>query len=320
MASGCDYSVNRKVSSEVDDSGMKETGQSEQLLNDRVKESSSRHENCSQPSLAVISAESGSGKLSDQLMEVADPFKLLQGYASDNTSENDGENLLGDVIPPSTNDGSANAEKGFTFESKLRCKSLAESIKHIPSKPITESLKNVIEAEKSYFASGIVEEFSHKSNSGKESVSVGTSVAFQSKDCSGNCNANTGPEGANYHKPATESNTTKPNVDEFGRLIREGVSDSDTSYSPRYTRRHARRARKRSSSQSRSRSPHDRRRKRRRSPWRRKERRRPSRRFELEISVMFFVILLAACHFSLHDENFTSLIILLQLVPKETTK
>ncbi|XP_057804989.1 uncharacterized protein LOC131020285 [Salvia miltiorrhiza] len=70
--------------------------------------------------------------------------------------------------------------------------------------------------------------------------------------------------------------TDKPKVDEFGRLIREDVSDSDTSDSPRHVRRHARRTRKRSRSQSRSRSPHDRRR-RRRSPWRRNERRGRSR-------------------------------------------
>lgn len=68
--------------------------------------------------------------------------------------------------------------------------------------------------------------------------------------------------------------STKVKVDKFGRLIREGASDSDSDGSPRYTGRRGKRDR----SRSRSRSPHDRRR-RRRSPRRRKERHGRSRRY-----------------------------------------
>ncbi|KAI3454804.1 hypothetical protein Pfo_011467 [Paulownia fortunei] len=275
--SDCDFPVTTKVSSEADDSGMTENGQTEQPLDVSVKERSSQHKNSSQPSVPVVYAETGYGKLSGQLMEGANPFKLLEGYASDNTSENEGENLLGDVSPPSLNDGSTNfdAQKGCNFGSKLRLESLSESNKHMLSKSMIESPRNVMEADKSSFATGIVGEVSDKSHRGQESVSIGNSVTLQPKDPSGNYDANIGLEGANIHKPDIKSNSTKLNVDEFGRLVREGVSDSDTSDSSHYTRRHARRARKRSSSQSRSRSPHDRRR--RRSPWRRKERRGRSR-------------------------------------------
>jgi len=64
-------------------------------------------------------------------------------------------------------------------------------------------------------------------------------------------------------------------VDEFGRLVREGVSDSDSDASRRYKRRHGKRGR----SRSRIRSPYDRRR--RKSPRKRKDRRDRSRRYSL---------------------------------------
>ncbi|KAK6123130.1 hypothetical protein DH2020_043126 [Rehmannia glutinosa] len=111
-----------------------------------------------------------------------------------------------------------------------------------------------MEAEKSSFcATGTLEEFSDKSHRGQESATI--SSALQSKIPSRISDANIGIEGAKSHKQDMKSNPTKLNVDEFGRLVREGVSDSDTNDSPDYTRRHARRARNRSSSQSRSRSP-----------------------------------------------------------------
>ncbi|KAK6123153.1 hypothetical protein DH2020_043101 [Rehmannia glutinosa] len=278
----CDFPVTRKVSSEADESGMTENGQTEKPLDVGGNESTSQHNNASQPSGPVVFAETGDVKLSGQLMESANPVNLLQGYASDNTSENEGENLLGDVSSPALNDGSTNfdAQRGCAFGSN----------KHMRPKSMTESPRNVMEAEKSSFATGTLEEFSDKSHRGQESVTI--SSALQSKIPSRISDANIGIEGAKSHKQDMKSNPTKLNVDEFGRLVREGVSDSDTNDSPDYTRRHARRARNRSSSQSRSRSPRDRRR--RRSPRRRKERRGRSRR------------------------HFTSSVIIFQLVSKKT--
>lgn len=273
-----------KVSSEADNSGMTENGQTEHPLDVTVKESSSQRKNFSQPSGPVVYSETGYGKLSGQFMEGANPFKLVQGYSSDNISENEDENLLRDVDLPSANDGSTNsdAEKGRDIGSELRHESQSESNKHMLPKSMIESPRNVMEADKSSSVTGMVEEFSDTSHRGQEPVSVGTHIASQPKDSSRNFDDNIGLEGASLHKLDMKSNSNKLNVDEFGRLVREGVSDSDASDSPPYTRRHARRARKRSRSQSRSRSPHDRRR-RRRSPWRRKERRGRSRRLEFTL-------------------------------------
>ncbi|KAG8379328.1 hypothetical protein BUALT_Bualt07G0077000 [Buddleja alternifolia] len=276
MPSECDIPITGKVCSETDDLGMTENGQTQQTLDVGVKESSSQYNKFNQSNVSVASAETGYENISSQLMEVADPFKFLQGYATDNTSENEGENLLGDVSSPSIKVGCLNfdSQKGCNFESDLRCGSQSDSNKHMLSKSIIGSPKNVIEADKTSSATGKIEDFSHKGHRDQQSVSTGTHMALQPKDSLRSYDANIGLEGANFHNPDMKSNSTKMNVDEFGRLVREGVSDSDTSDSPQYTRRHSRRVKKRSRSHSRSRSPRDRRR---RSPRRRKERRGRSR-------------------------------------------
>lgn len=199
--------------------------------------------------------KTGDGKLSGQAMEGANPFKLLQGYASDNTSKNDEENI------PTNFD----AEKG-DFGSELRHETLREP----NSKSKVESPTNVMQTDK------LIHIVEVNSDKGEETVTI-RDVSPQTKD-SRNYDDSTGLESANLHKADARSNSSKLNVDEFGRLVREGVSDSDTSDSPSYAPRHARRTRKRS--RSRSRTPHDRRS--RRSPRRRKERRSRSHRFELD--------------------------------------
>lgn len=233
------YHATRKVASETDDSGMSENGQNEHPLD-------VGHKNFRKSSVP----ESGDGKLSGQAMEGANSFKLLQGYASDNTSKNDEENI------PTNFD----AEKGV-FGSELRHETLREP----NSKSKVESPGNVMQTDKVIHTVEVV------SDKGEETVTI-RDVSPQTKD-SRNYDDSAGLESANLHKADARSNSSKLNVDEFGRLVREGVSDSDTSDSPSYARRHARRTRKRS--RSRSQSPHDRRR--RRSPRRRKERRSRSR-------------------------------------------
>ncbi|KAL0415964.1 UNVERIFIED_CONTAM: hypothetical protein Slati_3428300 [Sesamum latifolium] len=251
-------------------------GQIKHSFDVSVKEFSSQHENLSKQSVAVVHPETGYGKLSSQLVGGANAFKLLQGYTSDSTSENEGDNLLRDVSPPCIKDGSTNfdAEKGCNFGSEFRRERVSKSNKHMVSKSMIESPKNVMRGDKTSPLTRKVEEFSDKSHRGQESVSFDTDTVLQQKDSLSKYDANIGPEGASFHKVDT-NDSAKVNVDEFGRLVREGVSDSDTSDSPRYRRRHAKRARKRSRSQSRSRSPPGRRR--RRSPWKRKERRDRSR-------------------------------------------
>ncbi|XP_020548539.1 zinc finger CCCH domain-containing protein 55 isoform X2 [Sesamum indicum] len=252
-------------------------GQTKQSFDVSVKDFSSQHENLSGQSVAVVQAQNGYGKLSSQLVDGANAFKLLQGYTSDSTSENEGDNLLRDVSPPCIKDGSRNfdAEKRCNFGSEFGLETLSKSNKHMLSKSMIDSPKDVMQGDKTSPLTRKFEEFSDKSHRGQESVSFDIDTALQQKDSLSKYDANMGPEGASFHKADMKNDSAKVNVDEFGRLVREGVSDSDTSDSPRYRRRHAKRARKRSRSQSRSRSPPGRRR--RRSPWKRKERRDRSR-------------------------------------------
>ncbi|KZV45898.1 hypothetical protein F511_35491 [Dorcoceras hygrometricum] len=203
--------------------------------------SSSQHANSSQFNVPVASADAIGGKPSNQLMGPASPFKLLQGYETDNSSENCVRSPRGDI-----GHSKFEIEKRDDFVSEL------ESYKNLASKSTVVS-----------FAPEKTKEFSDRNVRNQESVRVGTDV-----------------EDAYIQKPTMGSNDAKLNVDEFGRLVREGVSDSDTSHSPRYTWRHGRRGRKQNRSQSRSRSPRDRRR---RSPLRRKERRRQSPRCESDL-------------------------------------
>ncbi|KAL2479237.1 uncharacterized protein Fot_48251 [Forsythia ovata] len=282
-----DLSVTRK-SSEVDNSGMTPSGDTECLLDVNIKKSSSSHEYFSQPNAPVASAEGGSEKLSGQMTGGASPFRLLQGYASDDSVENEGENRIGNVIPvaisPSIIDGFTGSEtgKGCNFGFELNPKSLPEDNKLfgqvpssaacsllLPSKSPIKSPRIMMEADTS-FATGENEGSIDRSYGNQESVKDGNSCeTLQPKGSWTNFDV-ASLESGSLQKPDTKSSSTKLNVDEFGRLVREGASDSDTSDSQDYTRRRSRRGRNR----SRSRSPRDRRR---RSPRRRNERRGRSR-------------------------------------------
>ncbi|KAL2462006.1 Uncharacterized protein Adt_45426 [Abeliophyllum distichum] len=282
-----DLSVTRK-SSEVDNSGMTPRGDAECLLDVNIKKSSSSHEYFSQPNAPVASAEGGSEKLSGQMTGGASPFRLLQGYASDDSVENEGENHIGNVIPvaisPSIVVGFTSSDTGkrCNFGSELNPKSLPEDNKLfcqvptsaacsllLPSKSPIKSPRIMMEADTS-FAPGKAEGSIDRSYGNQKSVEDGNSCeTLQPKDSSTNFDVS-GLESGSLQKPDTKSSSAKLNVDEFGRLVREGASDSDTSDSQDYTRRRSRRGRNR----SRSHSPRDRRR---RSPRRRNERRGRSR-------------------------------------------
>lgn len=221
-------------------------------LDVNVKKSSSSLENISQPIVPVASAEGGSERLSGQITGGASPFRLLQGYASDDSAENDSENHKESPVTtsPSINVEftSSDIDKGCNFGSKLSFHSLPEVDTTGKAKGSTD-----------------------RSYGNQKSVKDGySSEILQPKDSSINFDVDAGLGSGSLQKADTKSSATKLNVDEFGRLVREGDSDSDISDSPRYTRRHSRRGRNR----SRSHSPNDRRR---RSPRRRIERRDRSR-------------------------------------------
>ncbi|KAL6497334.1 hypothetical protein OROGR_029263 [Orobanche gracilis] len=272
----CDFPITQKVSSEADQSGITKNVETEQPFENSENDSSHQHKISSQPSVLVVCEETGCGELSGQIVERADAFNLLQCYASDNISENEGENLSGDVSSPAPDGGSTNfdAQEECSMGLMVRVDSLSASNKHMHPKSMIASPRNAMGADKLSSPVGIVEEFSDTNRRGHESIT--TSAALRSNDTSKSYDVSIDLEVARFHKQDRKIDPPELRVDQFGRLVREGVSDSDSdaSDSPRYTRRHATRSRKKSSSRSRSRSPHDRRR---RSPWRRNERRGRSR-------------------------------------------
>ncbi|XP_004301108.1 PREDICTED: serine/arginine repetitive matrix protein 2 isoform X1 [Fragaria vesca subsp. vesca] len=191
---------------------------------------------------------------------VNSPFRLLQDYASENSSED------GDVgIPPSsvtTNVKSSAKDAGSQFEigSKNPCMTDKMSGRQYESRRSKFSLDTKKDV-RSTDTTLIIE--SHEAFQGKDALNGSPiDIAFK-------------------RDKSQEGKKTKseclPKVDEYGRLVREGSSDSNSDgshYNKRRKRGRSRsrsRSRSRKRSRSRSRSPLDSRR--RRSPPRRREKR-----------------------------------------------
>lgn len=184
---------------------------------------------------------------SNQPGKSGSPFRLLQDYASDDSAENDDE----------------------PFHEDHNTLAILPSIKVDPS-----SSEKAIG---SHLGSDVGLKSPHRTKKSKV-ASVGADVdviSKRDKDLK-----------ENEEKEAKfESAPLK--VDEFGRLVREGSSDSD--YDSRYTSRR----RKSGRSRSHSRSPIDR--SRRRSSWRRREKRSRSRRYKHHFAYEFFVRFVNHC-------------------------
>jgi hypothetical protein len=242
---------------------------------------------------------------SGELSKGGSPFRLLQHhYASDDSSGKDDELHCEDgsvlKLSPSVTAGPMNSHGGTgcnletNVESKGSCRTgkgferLSESgmpyrAQEIPS----DAQKEVKDTGTASISSGTTDEHvdcnhdnqvpishsaSHEAVWVKDDMySAGVDVSKSSMSQNKN----------NEKKEKLESTPSK--VDEFGRLVREDATDSDSDDS-HYTRRRNNRGR----SRSRSRSPLDRRRRRRRSPWKRRERRSRSPRY----SVHFVYILI----------------------------
>ncbi|XP_022728743.1 uncharacterized protein LOC111284284 isoform X2 [Durio zibethinus] len=209
---------------------------------------------------------------SDQLAKGGSPFRLLQGYASDDNSAKDvetgientnvsfGAKLGGDAGSSLENPSSSSQiGKGFgpLSLSSMPCAVVSSEV---VEDTITTSIingnehagnKHVHQVYANHAASG---EVLHKEN-----VIVGASVDSV--------------KFSKEHRQEEENVTlgSQHKVDKFGRLVRNGASDSDSD-DLHYT---GRRRRGRTRSRSRSHSPPDRRK--RRSPWRRREKRSLSR-------------------------------------------
>lgn len=243
-----------------------------------------------QPNVTAAVAGTGSENVASQLVTGASAFRLIQDYASDDSSESDHEPCPEDVghapVSLSVKAGAAHldSEMSSGFVTDVGSKCILESEKGInlssecvvacsgsmPSILLESSIELQGAAQKvdtaSIVKAGQPEDNCHVNN---ESIKGGISdEAFQQKAIKGG-GVGAAPESGKSHREDVKCTTTQLKVDEFGRLVREGASDSDSD-DLRYSRSHGKRGR----SRSRSRSPHD---KRKRSPWRRREKRSRSR-------------------------------------------
>ncbi|KAG7955103.1 hypothetical protein I3843_11G053700 [Carya illinoinensis] len=219
------------------------------------------------------------------------PFRLLQGYASDDSSENDDKPHCEDGCPltlspsitplamNSNRDSSHNlgtdvvskgfyeTEKGFGLHSE-------SSIAHKAPEVTSDSQKVVKDTGTASISSGTTDEHVDYNHENQVAISHAAShEALLEKDDLGGTGIDVS-KSAMSQKKNKEKNTklesTPLKVDEFGRLVKDDATDSDTDDS-----HHTRRRTKRGRSRSRSQSPIDR--SRRSRPRKRRERRSRSR-------------------------------------------
>lgn len=212
-----------------------------------VQHSSLVHENSCQSNPGI-----GSEKFPAQPAEGLSPFSLIQGYASDDSLENNN-----------------NDDDGIRVENaSLAIGSGSAEVRTIPIEDAGRS------PECSPVSLRAVSETDRTSNVAEKSTDASSDTANEEriqKNALRDDNTNTAFDISNLPREDVKNTSGFLKIDEFGRLAREGSSDSDSGDSPRYTRRRG----KREKSWSRSPSPYDRRRW---SPRRRKDKRGRSRR------------------------------------------
>jgi hypothetical protein len=212
---------------------------------------------------------------SEQLMRIGSPIRLLQDYASDGTSDNEDEGRTKD------------ANNVFTVS--------AGAVPRVPDarKDCESNLETDIRFKRSSYSQKEIGLFSKSSQNNSEispclvQESEETCKRFASHTTSDgfggtgfNIDSKSGTAEQEHEKETSKFEPTGLKVDEFGRHIKEGATDSDSDESRSHRTRRMKK-RDRSLSRSRSRSPVDRRSRRRRSPRRRKDKRSQSRRYVL---------------------------------------
>ncbi|KAH0660723.1 hypothetical protein KY290_030496 [Solanum tuberosum] len=226
------------------------------FLDDHVQTSTSLEKKLSHPRGSPIDKEVDLENVHSQFMEAASPFRLIQGYASDDSLDNDSENCLENLdrltVPPPS-------EVVTIIPKTDTGKSPISSVK--PSNSVAK------DDPESFGALKFEDSIDH-SNGNR--LSLKSDTAPEGLRSENVLDVNDNDSFDMLREDAKDKSPTRK-VDEFGRLVREGVSDSDSDASRRYKRRHGKRGR----SRSRIRSPYDRRR--RKSPRKRKDRRDRSR-------------------------------------------
>ncbi|XP_026443399.1 zinc finger CCCH domain-containing protein 55-like [Papaver somniferum] len=249
---------------------------------------------------ACVSGEEASGAL---IKSQSPLFRRLQEYASDDSAE-DNDSMPCEDVSPVMVSPSITASKTSSHEDEMTILYADVGCENISAK------EEVIMPSAESGSIQPIDPLSRKPNISQDSLevieasdmandSLETTVKLQD-NYSGDQTSHSltfkddiqGDAGIGSHSDrlriqSTEKLLTSKKVDQFGRLVREDASESDSD-GARYTRRRARRAsrirsrnrsrsKSRSRSRSRSRSPHGRRRRKSRSPRRRKDRRNRSR-------------------------------------------
>lgn len=207
-------------------------------------------------------------KSADEFKKSPSPIRLLQDYASDDSSQHDNKPPLDDVVP--NTEGPVNLPSPELAFEKSPEPVGPRSLPSSPSKDQELLLKSQSTAAEANLAStdAVNAEFCFEgSNKYKEfNKSVVSPEVMGGKEVLQVVEeAAPGERNAKFQKVDVQDTSTHQKVDEFGRMVRDVASDSDSDDSYRI-HSHGKRGR------SRSRSPRDRRRSR-WSPRRRRERR-----------------------------------------------
>ncbi|KAG1366769.1 serine/arginine repetitive matrix protein 2-like [Cocos nucifera] len=216
------------------------------------------------------------------------PFRLIQGYASDDSGEDDDKKDYVDSINPVMTSPSAavsssglQKDKGYEMPSNFSPKSVPETEKarlctdssHLlkeaatfgSSSPQKSAQPDVVFSNPVDAIENVTDLSIHKQH---DQILHGNHKLSKDIDVVGDKSIDVDHQVTQIHMEDANQDSTAPNVDEFGRLVREGVSDSD-SEGIDYNERHGKRVR----GWSRSRSPQlSRWRQRSRSPRRRDKR------------------------------------------------
>ncbi|KAF7806275.1 Zinc finger CCCH domain-containing protein 55 isoform A [Senna tora] len=267
-------------------------------VNDSVEVALSSHSKSADPLVDNLTehgasdhAEASPHKDSGQLIMSGSPIRLLQDYATDNTSDNEDETCFADASTltvstgPATSASAAFKDFGSSLKTDVGSKSPSPTQKGCEllskaSQNDSEVSLRLVQEDKGTHTRSVV--------SGTDGACVKHNLENQIpvkfdafvetpkgedgiKSGDIGCTSKSGNAEQEDDKRTSECELNPLKVDKFGRLAREGPTDSDSDDSRnRYSRRRNRRDR----SWSRSRSPIERNsRRRRRSPRRRKERR-----------------------------------------------
>ncbi|KDP31365.1 hypothetical protein JCGZ_11741 [Jatropha curcas] len=268
------------------------TGASEYMLSSERVNSSTPSANSKSSSSSAAAAECiNSDKYPGQEIKGSSPFRLLQDYDSNDSSENDNDPCLKDANRETVSTLLAvgeylHADTGSNLKIDTGSRSPYKTEREFgqvsefgklyrPSDFASDSQGEFKDNVPTSTSSGLTAELVNTKCENPQSIALGGSLeALPKEDASEGRWAKVASRSKDEKENEDKSTSNAPKIDKFGRLFKEGASDSDSDDSHLARRRNKR---GRSRSRSRSLSPPYRRRRRSRS---RRSRSRPRRRRE----------------------------------------